>query len=1229
MEGTANSHLELGTRARSDKGRVSLSRGDLEERLRRAQFNAGVDSRVDSRSRAATSQDGLAGIGDRLSQLESSLVERVESMNAEAQITLDRFSMLDSEGLNESDMSPVSPLYADPELPFDPSLLHAGSNISGIEDNVLKRLTFWLGERVGGISVSQLRQIITEEMRRSEQKLAQQMREMQVQLVKEAREALTNQRESSMRLQHCESELQTLKKLAVQQAAATAAAAAAAAQGSKDAKAAVERAALQKRAAELQQYDSSTLHAAAGQLQDRPDFGLSLPQWNGGPNGHASRPLQPDVPNPGGSLSPDTTPLPHNGHSSAPASNSQAGAHADSSRHEGRQAAASAVRDQCHNDDGTLHDKTDALHGKVDGLGSQLESIHHLCDGLREGLGWKHDALSPSKGRSSLEDLDQVEDGKVFLNRRKLKERLKLEGNIEMSAFKIANFFSLLIMFIQCLGQYKPNVQISHIHNNLHNKFDTESAMEATDHGDIIEYIDSFLETAYTMAPALIDANTMNSIDFARCTDSDVGDVCRLTYWMSIGLTPQDKENINRIIMDQVTESNARSILDCAAGSAPSNCVNRKEQLIAEDEYDKTLGLLPEDPIIFESRLDYPLSSVVPLTPIVWQSRATREECSGFGDKYNYEILGAGLCGVEDDCDPESVTEFLGTKAARRTNRSQSFYFTYSEAPFFCVDRAKYAAEFRDKSWHPWVTRQDLVEGVPLPAAELGGVPIFYKFISDVAYLQRPVNGSVLLDTSGNCNNTCDDPSEQCMDPAMYAEHPLWQEEGDNRVYLPQEGLCTLRAQWTKKYLSQGLDERMNAFLTLETTSLTVSVLVITPQPAAYSDVQTLVRITWVFDQGGTVECVPLIQSTSQTTESWKYMVVVTVVMAWCHLNCAIYDIYYSIVSTDGSRKMRMRLRHQAYIDIIIALGAMAVVITNFVLEILPPDVSAALLDAFKTNSQETYFAVFRSIVMYNENMQLLNQFGFMAVCLLFVRLILFFSLHPRLAVLVSTLVNLADNLFHFMIYFALIFTILGFLGFWMFSAENAVQFGTFGSAIYTQVQMFVGEIPWPDGMPDAYFYIYLLLYIFVVFVTLMNFLLAIIVSAYTRVQEETEFVDTEQNVVVDFVDILQTYLYRRRMKFPSPARVYKYLDAQEDHDATPAPGHIGAHELAERVRHPKTNKPFFKDSEHAQHFVDFYLSKLQDDDGISVMQYAADQDSAACSPDHLHHHHHHDGREA
>eukprot|EP00973_Karenia_brevis_P004442 609454-Karenia_brevis.AAC.1 len=150
----------------------------------------------------------------------------------------------------------------------------------------------------------------------------------------------------------------------------------------------------------------------------------------------------------------------------------------------------------------------------------------------------------------------------------------------------------------------------------------------------------------------------------------------------------------DNILNDQLGPENVRpSRMDCSRANAFSNCMDRVNQLRTAEltgVTGRTNGLIPEDPIIFKSRLDYQQGSLVPLMPVLWQVRSPRRPCEGFGDKYNVGILGAGLCDVDKPCNPEAVTSFAGTKPSP-TGRAQTFYITYSEDAFFCVDRAEYA----------------------------------------------------------------------------------------------------------------------------------------------------------------------------------------------------------------------------------------------------------------------------------------------------------------------------------------------------------------------------------------------------------------------------------------------------------------------------------------------------------------------------------------------------------
>lgn len=259
------------------------------------------------------------------------------------------------------------------------------------------------------------------------------------------------------------------------------------------------------------------------------------------------------------------------------------------------------------------------------------------------------------------------------------------------------------------------------------------------------------------------------------------------------------------------------------------------------------------------------------------------------------------------------------------------------------------------------------------------------------------------------------------------------------------------------------------------------------------------------------------------------------------------------------------------------------VVISNFTLELLPPDVTRELLQSFKDNEQGRYFDVFENIVIYNENLYTLKQVGFVTIILQFIRFVLYLSLHPRMAVLVNTMKALADNLYHFLLYFIFINIILVYLGWWMFAELDNLNYGTFMKTLYTQFRMLTGDFPFPLEMPNFALATYLILYTFMVFIILVNFLLAIVVGSYESVMKDVIEMETDQNVAVDSWDALRTMWKRRRYRYPSAKAVLMALDRNYK-------DMIDADDLSESMDRAEC----FHDVNHAENFLQYYADKIK-----------------------------------
>ena len=167
---------------------------------------------------------------------------------------------------------------------------------------------------------------------------------------------------------------------------------------------------------------------------------------------------------------------------------------------------------------------------------------------------------------------------------------------------------------------------------------------------------------------------------------------------------------------------------------------------------------------------------------------------------HSEEVLGAGSCSADTPCNPDQVSSFTNSRKNVISGRLQNIYISYEEPAFQCIDRSQTESKFNDTSWHPWATYKELTEGVELKAERFGDQNVFWKFISDIAYLQAPIHGSVHVSGAGSCV-PCqghDDP-EGCADPIEVGpDHSMWAEKGD-----AYSNNCSMRHQWTTSYLAR------------------------------------------------------------------------------------------------------------------------------------------------------------------------------------------------------------------------------------------------------------------------------------------------------------------------------------------------------------------------------------------------------------------------------------------
>eukprot|EP00930_Biecheleria_cincta_P033653 TRINITY_DN23314_c0_g1_i1.p1 TRINITY_DN23314_c0_g1~~TRINITY_DN23314_c0_g1_i1.p1 ORF type:complete len:944 (+),score=109.87 TRINITY_DN23314_c0_g1_i1:104-2935(+) len=800
------------------------------------------------------------------------------------------------------------------------------------------------------------------------------------------------------------------------------------------------------------------------------------------------------------------------------------------------------------------------------------------------------------------------------LHRTQFTERLRLESRLQLVCKNLMLFMLMFVLYCATLYLYDPLSEISRIHKVLRHRYNLEAAESAGTPREIMGYLQYFIDASVELSSALVDANTLNSTDIARCFSDDVSDVCRSKYWYVPQVsTEQDYVNMSAILTDSISPKNSQpSTMDCSSKKPRPNCIDRNSsQFVDHSIPRKVFGLLPEDPIIMKNRLDYPFQSVVPLTPVVWQTLGKKVPCQGFGETYNSKILGAGKCSAASKCHPDEVTSFFSSNRNPFTSRLQTIFLTYDSPAFSCIDRTEQATEFRDKSWEPWATYEDMAQGKLLKSTLKHGKHLFYKFVTDVAYLQAPIPGDLCINnvSHGGCDSS---ENGVCVDPITLREHPLW---SDSVLKSNYDDVCSLRKKWSDQYLAKQPDARSNTWFTVLTSSLTVAALVITPQPAGVSDVVTLVEANFEIDQYGSIQGKSKLTSTSETLSTFY------IIASFCLVSCVLslvddlWWIYRHIVKSSAKMELNergllsneawvKRPEFQVFFSLLCTILVAGQVTALLVIDLSPPHEFRDLEAAFVANDPDVYFETFHTIRDYNATLSNLKHAGFFVVVTLFMRLCIFMSLHPRLGVLADTMIVVFDDTCHFLIYFLLISVLFAFLGSWAFAAQDS-QFESIEQTFWTQFRMFTGvDIPLPRAVlnSQAAFAVYLVVYVLVVFITLLNFLLAIVVNGYTSVQAALETNLSEQNALYDFSDALVALLLRRK---PSSLRMLAYLAAVEpslantSENSRPA---ITAEELYTRVEGVDGAK-VFETLEAARSYVKYYAYKVRNAGVYSLLE--------------------------
>jgi len=201
----------------------------------------------------------------------------------------------------------------------------------------------------------------------------------------------------------------------------------------------------------------------------------------------------------------------------------------------------------------------------------------------------------------------------------------------------------------------------------------------------------------------------------------------------------------------------------------------------------------------------------------------------------------------------------------------------------------------------------------------------------------------------------------------------------------------------------------------------------------------------------------------------------------------------------------------------------------------------------FDTKKQE-FLDNFRGLAGVINNSEISNVFGMCVALIIFLRMVLATDAHPRIALITNTLREAFSDMVHFFILFFMVLWGLALIASWRFGDKRS-QFRDTFAAMRTQFDAVVsppGELPFYTESDNDFEYLIFAIIVHVVnFFFLINFFLAIVVNAYTKVTEDLEACTVEQSIFEDFWAMIHKRIlqFKSGSKWPKEARIVAFLE--------------------------------------------------------------------------------------
>ena len=173
--------------------------------------------------------------------------------------------------------------------------------------------------------------------------------------------------------------------------------------------------------------------------------------------------------------------------------------------------------------------------------------------------------------------------------------------------------------------------------------------------------------------------------------------------------------------------------------------------------------------------------------------------------------------------------------------------------------------------------------------------------------------------------------------------------------------------------------------------------------------------------------------------------------------------------------------------DLCLSVCSLAYLIALLLTDLLPPHIfdsnDGLIKKAFDKASEQGFVEMFTEFASYAVTLQEVVNLGAILIFIFFLRCIAIGSLHPRVALFVNTVLEIVNDMSHFMLTFGVLFVALALIGH-LFMGSYRSDFADLPIALETQFMIITGSFPFPNfgTKSPAIELLYLLSFAFIVF---------------------------------------------------------------------------------------------------------------------------------------------------